>query len=108
MECETLDHLVDLLGLQAIDWLKVDVEGHEVPVLEGARSVLTRTRQLILEVTQGNEGACKDKTERAGLELVAVEGGSPTGNWFLVRRGEDERPRPLADLPRNPGFQGGA
>ncbi len=87
VECETLDHLVDQLGLRAIDWLKVDVEGHEVRVLEGARSALARTRHLILEVAQGNEEACKDRTERAGLELVAVEEGSPTGNWLFVRRG---------------------
>ncbi len=47
-----MDSLIDSLGLQTIDWLKIDVEGHEVSVLEGGQSALAKTRRLILEVAQ--------------------------------------------------------
>src|SRR5205807_1677814 len=33
VECETLDRLVASLSLERIDWLKIDVEGHEIAVL---------------------------------------------------------------------------
>ncbi len=85
---ETLDSLIDSLGLQIIDWLKIDVEGHEVSVLEGGRSALAKTRRLILEVAQSNEKACKDIARKAGLNLVSVERemGTRVSSWLLVRK----------------------
>ena len=85
VECVTLDHLVESLGLETIDWLKIDVEGHEVAVLEGAPHALRCARHLILEVAEGNEDACRNLVRQAGLQLVAIEWGAPTSNWFLVR-----------------------
>src|SRR5437016_2950527 len=35
VEALTLDELVESVGLTRIDWLKVDVEGHEIAVLQG-------------------------------------------------------------------------
>lgn len=40
VEIRTLDAVAGELGLSAIDLLKVDVEGHELAVLEGARGLL--------------------------------------------------------------------
>ena len=85
VECETLDHLVALLNLETIDWLKIDVEGHEVSVLESGRSTLTKTKHLILEVARWNEKACNELLDRTGLELVSVEKSKETSNWLLVR-----------------------
>ena len=84
---ESLDNLIDSLGLQIIDWLKIDVEGHEVSVLEGGRYALAKTKRLILEVARGNEKACKDIVKKAGLEIVSVEKemGTRVSNWLLVR-----------------------
>jgi FkbM family methyltransferase len=40
---DTLDHILATCGLSRIDWLKVDVEGHEVAVLEGGQRALGLT-----------------------------------------------------------------
>jgi hypothetical protein len=91
VECETLDHIVVLLGLERIDWLKIDVEGHEIAVLEGARSALAMTNRLILEVAEGNETVCWDLIREAGFEMVSIdqgvkeEGVRASSNWFLRR-----------------------
>ncbi len=49
VEVATIDAVCDRRGLQGIDLLKVDVEGFEVDVLRGARSMLERTRFVVLE-----------------------------------------------------------
>ncbi len=85
VDCDTLDHLADSLALRSVDWLKIDVEGHEVAVLEGGQTTLANTKHLILEVTQGNEEACRALIEQAGLNFAIVEKGAPTSNWLLVR-----------------------
>jgi FkbM family methyltransferase len=91
VECETLDRLSNLLGLERIDWLKIDVEGHEIPVLEGAKATLARTRKLILEVAEGNETGCRELVRQAGFELVAIDKGEKeekiraSSNWLLYR-----------------------
>jgi FkbM family methyltransferase len=87
VQCETLDRIVSDLNLTVIDWLKIDVEGHEVLVLKGAESALQITRNLILEVTAGNEELCRNETKRAGLELIATETqrDSVVSNWLLKR-----------------------
>ncbi len=87
VDCETLDHLADSLALRSVDWLKIDVEGHEVAVLEGGQATLAKTKHLILEVTQGNEEACGALMKEAGMTLISVERGSPASNWFLEGKG---------------------
>jgi FkbM family methyltransferase len=44
----TLDALVRDRGLARVDWMKLDVDGHELDVLKGASDVLRRLRPLIL------------------------------------------------------------
>ncbi len=91
VECETLDRLVARLDLERIDWLKIDVEGHEIPVLEGAKQALGRTKRLILEVTEGNEPVCRDLVRQAGFGTVSIDvrekekGIRASRNWFLHR-----------------------
>ena len=82
---ETLDNMVNAHGLSRIDWLKIDVEGHEVAVLEGGGFALDITRRLILEVTERTEEACRRIVEAHGFGLVAVERGSPASNWLLAK-----------------------
>jgi len=38
----TIDALVSCLGLETVDWLKIDAEGAEVAILQGARQTLDR------------------------------------------------------------------
>jgi len=82
---QTLDHIVKAYGLSRIDWLKIDVEGHEVAVLEGAHTALEITRRLILEVTGSTDERCRRIVEGYGFGLVAVESGSPASTWLLTK-----------------------
>ncbi len=52
VDAVTLDTLLDELGIDSIDLAKIDVEGNELSLLEGARRVLTegRIHRLVLEV----------------------------------------------------------
>jgi FkbM family methyltransferase len=86
VESETLDNLVADLNLTVIDLLKIDVEGHEVSVLEGASEALNKTRKIILEVSRGNEGICRILLREAGFDLVALEESDETSNWLLFNR----------------------
>lgn len=92
VQCETLDRLISSLGMDRIDWLKIDVEGHEISVLQGASATLSRTRKLILEVAEGNEARCQEIVGSAGFRLVDVDGGQKeqglrsSSNWLLSRR----------------------
>jgi len=84
--CETLDALTMREGIERIDWLKIDVEGHELAVLRGAPRSLETTLRLILEVRNDHEEPCRRILEKAGFELRDVESGYPASNWFLWRR----------------------
>lgn len=49
VEADTLDHMLEELGIKRVDFMKVDVEGAELEVLEGAREILKRTRKVVVE-----------------------------------------------------------
>jgi FkbM family methyltransferase len=85
VKCETLDELVVKFGVKKIDWLKIDVEGSEVEVLEGGRRALGIVSNLILEVTRGNEDQCLLLTGRAGLRVLMRESGADVSNWYLKK-----------------------
>ena len=46
---ETVDHAVAARGLAGPFGLKLDTHGHEIPVLEGAKSVLAQANLLVIE-----------------------------------------------------------
>jgi len=50
-----LDYIVHMLRLNKVDWIKIDIEGAEVEVLEGALNILKKYRpKLIIEVSTEN------------------------------------------------------
>ncbi len=91
--------------LPQCDLLKIDVEGAELSVLRGASSLLTRTRQILIEAGDPNSlrhgsrsGDLLTHLETAGFAVRAMDGGfgkdSPVqienyrehvGNWLAVR-----------------------
>jgi FkbM family methyltransferase len=46
VRAEPIDQIVDELGLDRVDFLKLDVEGHELPALQGAHATLKRFEPL--------------------------------------------------------------
>ncbi len=50
VEIRALDELCLDAGIDSVDLLKIDVQGYELHVLRGAEQVLSRTRQVIVEV----------------------------------------------------------
>jgi hypothetical protein len=51
-----LDALAEVRGLDRVDLLKIDVEGAELDVLEGARDTLARTAHVIMEIHHAEIG----------------------------------------------------
>ena len=51
VDCATLDDVACGLGLKFIDILKIDVQGYEVGVLEGASSILDNVQIIMIEVS---------------------------------------------------------
>lgn len=48
VDADTLDNIVFGIGLQKIDFVKLDIEGAEVEALEGAKQMLKRTSKIVV------------------------------------------------------------
>lgn len=78
VEMGTLDQWVEDQGIGKIDFIKCDVEGHEVAVLEGARKTFNESRPIVLiEVNQPlcgdpNGEAVREWFETAGFDLFVL------------------------------------
>lgn len=88
-----LDEIVDGQGATVIDLLKIDVEGFEFAVLEGAGKSLQRVRNIVVEVSllrHSEGGYCPVSRmvatlEKAGLRLFRMQ---PT----VTENGPGKRP----------------
>jgi FkbM family methyltransferase len=86
----TLDSLIELEGLERLDLLKIDAEGHEVEVIAGAGRLLERFSPLIIyENLAGSQGS------NVGMAEVLVAKGYclarfEPGSFRLVPIGLDE------------------
>jgi FkbM family methyltransferase len=69
----TLDEIVMSEHLNHINWLKIDVERHELAVLSGARRALSITQNLILEFELSKLAAIKTILSAHGLHIVWYE-----------------------------------
>jgi len=72
----SLDSLLVELGFDRLDLLKIDVEGHEARVLEGAANTLRRLRPVLIfesaHEAAGERDVIANRLEDSGYDIVAV------------------------------------
>lgn len=87
----TLDSYCSLNGIDSVDWLLIDVEGHEAEVLRSGTRTLKKTRRLILEVSFGERSrVCREILSAVGMRVTEKRGQSSINEYWLVE-GRDER-----------------
>jgi FkbM family methyltransferase len=91
---ETIDELVSREGLTRLDFVKLDVEGSEVDVLEGARATVGCFRPLMLLEAEDERLASQGRTKEDFVRLVTEFGYEL---WVFDRDSGQLRParRPL-------------
>ncbi len=96
-EIDTLDRFCARLGLERLDFLKIDVEGCEERLLAGGLASLRRWRPLIsIEVNPPALAAAGSSPRRVAAWLAALD-----YRLMLPRR---ERLEPLRRLPAGPDY----
>ncbi len=88
---DSVDSIVGRLGLRRVNLLKVDVEGYEQVVLEGAIRTLEKDRpHIVIEVLEDVEfRRISDRLERLGYHCLGRFCASPTYHfapWSRARR----------------------
>ena len=88
-----LDDLVPQLGLERVDFIKVDVEGHELAVFEGAAAMLQRDHPVLLMECEARHRPDGDvRPVFAFLESLGYQGGFLTaGNVQPLERFDPQR-----------------
>jgi FkbM family methyltransferase len=69
----TVDTMAEALRLEKVDFLKVDVEGHELEVLRGAQNTLSKHRPILLvELRQENAKEAEEFLRKLRYSLARV------------------------------------
>jgi FkbM family methyltransferase len=79
---------LDRFGLEAVDLVKIDVEGYERAVVRGARETLARWSPVVIVEQKGNDAAYGDAPDAALAELEAlgyVRQACLSGDWIMVK-----------------------
>jgi FkbM family methyltransferase len=63
IEVRSLDEVFPEMGLTHLDWLKIDVEGHEAAVLEGGEETIRKYKPTLLIECHTFHGVVTDKIE---------------------------------------------
>ncbi|HEY1591793.1 MAG TPA: FkbM family methyltransferase [Solirubrobacteraceae bacterium] len=74
-----LDEIAAARGIDRVDLLKIDVEGAEEQVIQGAAGLLSRVQRLVIEIEADRQRWLEQTLEPFGLRLV----GRRTGMWGL-------------------------
>lgn len=82
VECETLDNFCKTQGVERIDVLKVDTEGHDLAVLRGAEKVLNEHRVRFLYIEFNTMQPKEGTTGGALMPISAVL--EPLGFRFVA------------------------
>jgi FkbM family methyltransferase len=81
VDVDTLDNIVASLGIDRIDFLKIDIEGAEADAFKGMERSLRKTKYLMIEIHQENTWLINE-LKKIGFKLVDRKG----INYFLVNK----------------------
>lgn len=87
--CEPLGDLVDRLGIDRIDLLKMNIEGAELTVLESAGELLSRVDNLVVSCHdfKADRGGADWQRTYSGVRALLTDAG-----YTLLSRRDDQRP----------------
>jgi len=76
---DTLDNVVSALGLDRVDFIKINVEGAELEVLEGANKVLKMAKKVVVEAHHVRDGKpthlrVKELLKKHGFYVLVTPG----------------------------------
>lgn len=83
-----LDDILDDLGIETVDLIKIDVEGAEEEVIQGARGIITKSERLKVMFEAWNKERfekCKDILEHCGMTVNKSKIGA---DMFLAEKGQ--------------------
>jgi len=69
-----LDSCVNEIKLTRLDWIKIDAEGSEIDVLNGARQILKKySPRIIMEIVEENQLKAKEILTSLGYEFKSID-----------------------------------
>jgi len=87
VETDTLDNILHSLHLQKVDWIKIDVQGAEVLVLEGAQDTIKNSEnlRLVVEIHEEKYGKpIKEMLKRLGFNYTIYPRPNHPTNYHLI------------------------
>jgi FkbM family methyltransferase len=106
VQATTLDACAEQLGIQEVDFLKVDIEGAEERAISGAEKLLKRSRNvhILAELYQPSAAQCGCDVDRLVMRLrdwgfrmfditsrgrlLEVQGSKPAATYAVFKRSE--------------------
>ena len=72
VQADTLDNITKEHGVNNIGVIKMDIEGSEIRALEAAGETMRRTRKMVVETHDGNDGQVQSILQRHGFRTRIV------------------------------------
>src|SRR5918992_3614911 len=83
VNANTLDYLLQLKGIMEVNWIKIDVEGAEFEVLQGASNVLSKSKDIALLIEVHGLDNYRPIVEFLSSYnfIIEFEKSNKTGDW---------------------------
>jgi len=85
VEMDTLDSVLEEVGVDSVDILKIDVEGAEGLVVRGAEKTLKEAKAVLIEIWSENMWVVR-RLQNSGYKLVEIIGKGVFKNYLFIRR----------------------
>jgi len=85
VEMDTLDSVLEEVGVDSVDVLKIDVEGAEGLVVRGAEKTLKKAKAVLIEIWPENMWVAR-YLKNSGYKLAEIIGKEVFKNYLFIRR----------------------